>query len=55
MTELNLENLITDYLDSVYVISHSQSSVDSYRLGINHFKKFLQTKYEKSLEQSSLQ
>jgi len=34
MTESNLENLISDYLDSVYVISHSQGSVDSYRFVI---------------------
>lgn len=50
MTESNLENLITDYLDSVYVISHSTSSVHVYRSGINHFAKFVQIKYEKSLE-----
>ncbi len=52
MTESSIENLIQDYLDSVFVISHSHSSVDSYRFGINHFKKFVQTKYEKSLEQT---
>ncbi len=51
MTESNLEPLITDYLDSVYVISHSTSSVHVYRSGINHFAKFVQIKYEKSLEQ----
>jgi len=38
-------------LDSVYVISHSKASVRVYRSGIDHFAKFVQTKYEKSLEQ----
>ena len=51
MTETNIENLIQDYLDTIYIISHSQGSVDSYRFTINHFKKFVQYKYEKSLEQ----
>jgi len=51
MTETNIENLIRDYLDTIYIISHSQGSVDSYRFAINHFKKFVQHKYEKSLEQ----
>ncbi len=51
MTEFNVEKLISDYLDSVYVISHSQASVDSYKSGIDHFSKFVQSKYEKSLEQ----
>ena len=51
MTESSIENLITDYLDTIYIISHSQGSVDSYRFAINRFKKFVQDKYEKSLEQ----
>jgi len=33
------------------VISHSQASVDSYKSGIDHFTKFVQIKYEKSLDQ----
>lgn len=28
MTESNLENLIQNFLDSIYVISHSKSSID---------------------------
>jgi len=51
MTESSIENLIADYLDTIYIISHSQGSVDSYRFAINRFKKFIQHKYEKSLEQ----
>jgi len=51
MTESNLENLIQDFLDSIYVISHSNASVRVYRSGINHFAKFVQTKHGKSLEQ----
>jgi len=49
--ESNIEKLISGYLDSVYVISHSQASVDCYKSGLNHFNKFVQSKYEKSLEQ----
>ncbi len=51
MTEFNVEKLISDYLDSVYVISHSQASVDSYKSSIDHFSKFIQSKYEKPLDQ----
>ena len=51
MTESSIENLIADYLDTIYILSHSQGSVDSYRFAINRFKKFVQDKYEKSLEQ----
>ncbi|MCJ8305832.1 MAG: hypothetical protein HRU07_02130 [Nitrosopumilus sp.] len=51
MTESNLENLISDHLDSVYVISNSKASIRVYRSGIDHLAKFVQFKYEKSLEQ----
>ncbi len=51
MTESNLENLIQNFLDSIYVLSHSKSSIDVYRSGINHFIKFVQEKYQKSLEE----
>ena len=51
MTESNLENLIQNFLDSIYVISHSKSSIDVYRSGINHFIKFVQEKHRKSLEE----
>jgi len=54
MTESNLENLISDYLDSIFVISHSTSSVRVYRSGINHFAKFVQIKYKKYMEQFSI-
>ncbi len=51
MTESNLEKQIQDFLDSVNVISNSNALVRVYRSGINHFAKFVQIKYEKSLEQ----
>ena len=51
MAGFNVEKLISEYLDSVYVISHSQASVAGYKIGINHFTKFVQNKYEKSLEE----
>jgi len=36
------EDVIQNYLDSLYVISHSGSTVHIYRSAINHFKKFVQ-------------
>jgi hypothetical protein len=51
MTEFSIKHEIENFLDSVFVISHSTSSVRVYRSGINHFAKFTQIKYEKSLEQ----
>ena len=44
------ENVIQNYLDSLYVISHSGSTVHIYRSAINHFKKFIQIRYSKSLD-----
>jgi len=45
------DNEIQYYLDSLYVISHSGSTVHIYRSAINHFKKFVQKQYSKSLEE----
>ena len=42
---------IDNFLDSVYVISHSSSTVRVYRLGINHFTKFVEKQYSCSLKQ----
>ncbi|MCE9616743.1 MAG: site-specific integrase [Nitrosarchaeum sp.] len=50
MTESNCENLIQNFLDSVYVLSHSKNSTDVYRTGIKHFTKFVQEQYQKSLK-----
>jgi integrase len=33
------------FYDSIYVISHSQKSVSTYKTGINHLKKFLELEY----------
>ncbi len=44
------EDVIQNYLDSLYVISHSGSTVHIYRSAINHFKKFVQIRYSKSLD-----
>ncbi|MCH7969005.1 MAG: tyrosine-type recombinase/integrase [Thaumarchaeota archaeon] len=42
---------IDNFLDSVYVISHSSSTVRVYRLGINHFSKFIEKQYSCSLKE----
>jgi len=42
---------IDKFLDSVYVISHSSSTVRVYKLGINHFAKFVETQYNCSLRE----
>ena len=47
MTESNAVKLLSDYLDSVYVISHSQTLVDCYKSDMKYFNKFVQSKYEK--------
>jgi len=44
------DDVIQNYLDSLYVISHSGSTVHIYRSAINHFKKFVQNRYSKSLD-----
>ena len=51
MTEFSIEDQIEDYLDTIFILSHSQRSVDSYRFAIGRFRKFVQDKYEKFLEQ----
>ncbi|MCH9041312.1 MAG: site-specific integrase [Thaumarchaeota archaeon] len=47
----NIQIQIDDFLASVYVPSHSPSTVKAYKLAIKHFSKFVETKHEKSLEQ----
>ena len=42
---------IDNFLDSVYVISHSSSTVRVYRLGINHFSKFIEKQYSCSIKE----
>ena len=49
---INIDDItkeIDKFLDSVYVISHSSSTVRVYKLGINHFAKFVETQYNCSL------
>ena len=48
---IDVTNEIDNFLDSVYVISHSSSTVRVYRLGINHFTKFVEKQYSCSLKQ----
>jgi len=42
---------IDKYLDSVYTLSHSQQSVNSYRNALNNFLKFIQTNYQHSVDE----
>jgi len=50
MQNSTTDNAIQNYLDSLYVISHSGSTIHIYRSAINHFKKFVQNRYSKSLD-----
>ena len=34
-----------EFLDSIYIISHSTKTVQMYTSGIHHFQKFLDSKY----------
>ena len=45
------KDAIQNYLDSVYVISHSANTVYIYRSAVNHFAKFVQKHYSKSLDE----
>jgi len=47
----NIETQIDDFLASVYVPSHSSSTVKCYKLAIKHFSEFVELKHKKSLEQ----
>jgi len=49
------DDVIQNYLDSLYVISHSGSTVHIYRSAINHFKKFVQKRHSKSLDKVILE
>ncbi len=52
MTEnFNSSIEIDKFLDSVYVISHSQSTVKAYKLGIKHFEEFINATYRRSLDE----
>lgn len=42
---------IDKYLDSVYTLSHSQLSVNSYRNALNNFLKFIQINYNHSVDE----
>ncbi len=44
VTESPLE-IEKEFLDSVYLISHSKKTVQTYHSGINHFRKFVSLKY----------
>lgn len=45
----NDDTLFSSYLDSIYAISHSANTVNTYRSGINHFKTFVEKNYQASV------
>lgn len=46
----NFKKSVDEYLDSIYVISHSHSSVRVYGLAIQHLMEFCEHKFDLSLE-----
>jgi len=47
-----METAVQDFLDSVYVRSHSDETVKTYGNCIKKFKQFLSSKYEIDLDQT---
>jgi integrase len=41
----NDDTLFSAYLDSIYSISHSVGTVHTYKIGLNHFRKFIEENY----------
>ena len=51
----NLKKSVDEYLDSIYVISHSHSSVRVYGLAIQHFMEFCEHKFNLPLDEMIVQ
>lgn len=45
----NDDTLFSSYLDSLYALSHSANTVNTYRSGLNHFKRFVGQNYQTSV------
>lgn len=45
MQTSNIESSRSSYLDSVYLVSHSKNTVHAYRIGLDHFSKFIAQSY----------
>ena len=45
-TSKDIESSLSSYFDSVYLVSHSQNSVHAYRIGLDHFSKFIAQRYQ---------
>ncbi|WP_179371563.1 tyrosine-type recombinase/integrase [Nitrosopumilus ureiphilus] len=45
-TQLTPQQVATEFLDSVYLISHSEKTRITYRTALNHFRKFSQSYYD---------
>jgi hypothetical protein len=43
MTEFSIEDQIEDYLDTIFILFHSQSSVDGYRFAIGWLENLFKT------------
>lgn len=42
----NVDSLFSPYLDSIRVLSNSDGTVKSYTSGLNHFKAFVESKFQ---------
>ena len=45
-TSKDIENSLSSYLDSVYLVSHSKNTVHAYRIGLDHFSNFIAQRYQ---------
>lgn len=46
MTSKIDDTLFSSYLDSIRLISNSENSVNAYKVGLNHFRKFTEQRYQ---------
>ena len=45
IVQLTPQQVATEFLDSVYLISHSEKTKITYQTALNHFRKFSQSYY----------
>ena len=45
LVEQTTEQVQKQFLDSMYLISHSKKTIQTYKSALNHFKKFVTSQY----------
>lgn len=48
LKQVSVSTTEKEFLDSVYIISHSIKTVKTYKTSLNHLKKFIETNYEET-------